>query len=97
MTLEQANVDAVSAAWAGDLDALEQALRARGSAMAELESSVEALARMKDALRDGESISQALFALKRRIGFESARLAQLQGGLSTGLGASRKTRIDCRG
>jgi len=97
MTLEQANADALSAAWAGDLNALEQALQARRSAIANLESSVEALAKMQDALRAGESISQALFALKRRIGFESARLAQLQGGLSTGLGASRKTRLNCLG
>jgi hypothetical protein len=97
MTLEQCTAEALAAAWAGDLNALETALRHRRNAIATLDSSAESVPRIEEALRAGESIAQAVLALKRRIGTESARLRQLQTGLSTGLGVSRKTRIDFRG
>jgi hypothetical protein len=100
MTLEQANEAALAAAEAGDLDALDRALHQRALSLLDLKKSppsIELAGRMEEALRAGESISRALSVLKKRLGYESARLVQLESGLTAGLGYSRKTRIDCRG
>ncbi len=100
MTLEQANESALAAATAGDLNRLEQALCARAHALADLKRtppSVELARRMEDALKAGESISDAILALKQRLGIECARLTQLESGLATGLGFSRRTRFSYRG
>jgi hypothetical protein len=100
MTIEQANESALAGAEMGDLDALELALRGRAQALLDLKNtppSVQLATRLTEALKAGESISRALWALKQRIGYESARLAQLESGLTAGLGFSRKTRINCRG
>lgn len=100
MTIEQTNESALAAAEAGDLDALEQALRQRVQALADLKNtppSIQLAARMADALEAGESILLALLALKQRLGCESSRLARLESGLRAGLGFSRKTSISYRG
>ncbi len=100
MTLGQANESALAATEAGDLNALDQALQARATAIASLRReapSVPLAARMKEALKAGESISEALLALKQRAGIECARLAQLKSGFTAGLGFSRKTRFSYRG
>lgn len=96
MTLEQANESALAAAEAGDLLTLEQALHFRAQALAHLKHappSEQLAERMVQALKAGESIEQAVCALKQRIGFETARLTQLESGLTAGLGVSRRTRI----
>ena len=97
MTLEQASSEALAAALAGDLDALHAALEARAEAIIRLESRPETIARIKQGQRAGEEIAAAIFAFKQRIGFDSARLAQLQTGLNRGWGGSPTARLDFRG
>jgi hypothetical protein len=95
MTLEQANTQAIAAARAGDLEGLGKALRARGAAIAELKRqapSAEVAGRMKDAIEAGGSIGEALFFMKQRLGFESARLARFAGGIAAGCGVDRGAR-----
>ena len=100
MTMEQATDLARRAAESGDLEALETAMKARACAIAALikaPASEELAAQLRSAIEDGEQIGPALRALKQRIGFECARLSQLQSGLTTGIGPNPASRIDYRG
>lgn len=92
MTLEKANRQAIAAAEAGDLEGLARALRARKAAIAALKTQAptpQLAARMSAAIEAGRSIADALFLLKQRLGFESARLARFAEGLTVGSGVER--------
>lgn len=92
MSIEQANAEALAAARAGDMAALEKALCARREAIGDLErqpASVQLAQRMREAIEAGRAIQNALFLFKQRAGMESARLKRIAGGLMLGCGVER--------
>jgi hypothetical protein len=100
MTLEEATSRSITAAGAGDLDTLDQALAARAVAIAELQAappSEELASRVAAAIQSGEIIAAALRELKLRAGFESARLSQMLAALVCGLSFSSDPHVDYRG
>lgn len=100
MTLEQATQRAITAAAASDLKRLKLALKARAAAITGLAAeppSEDLAARLRSAIEGGKALQQDLGALKRKIRFESARLAQFRTAFVTGLGSAPVRRIDYRG
>jgi hypothetical protein len=93
ISIEQANAEALAAARAGDLVALEKALRARREAIEDLArqpASAQLAQRMRQAVEGGRAIQNELFLFKQRTGMESARLARIAGGLALGCGVERQ-------
>lgn len=97
MTLEQATREASEAVAAGDFEKLHRALEARSAAIAEIPVTRENAARLTAALEAGEAVARDLRLLKLKLGIDVNRLAQIQSALLTGLGASGRPRISCRG
>ena len=92
MSLEDVGAEMLAAALAGNVNALVRSLRMRREAIMALTQSEESAARMEEALRAGEATSRALFALKQRIGADSARLTRLRTAIEAGLGGSGTVR-----
>jgi hypothetical protein len=88
MNFEEATERLCAALAAGDLDAAEQALRARGEALSRgaRPGSAEGAA--------GQHALLHLEAMKRRLAYEGARLRQLKTAIA---GAEARPHIECRG
>lgn len=104
MSLEHATGRVAAAVAAQDIEGINVALEARAAAIMELagtapsaELADEMVARLTAALQAGEAIHRDLSAMKLRIGFESARLAQFETGFVAGVRRRPSPRIDYRG
>jgi hypothetical protein len=100
MTVPQATYWACSAAAAGDLDALKQALAARAGAIAALVASppsVELEGLLQQAIDAGTALGRDIAAMKRRMACESSRMTQLSAGLVAGFGSCSDPHFDFRG
>ena len=99
-TLDRVTQLAMAALGVSDFEGLKQALKARAAAIAELAAeppSEDLAVRMRGAIKDGETLQRDLSALKRKIGLESARLAQMKTALVTGLRTAPNRKVDFRG
>jgi len=100
ITLNQIAERAIDAADAGDMDAVKNALRDRGLAIAAMVAqapSEEQAVCFRTAIEDGKAIDAALVAFKLRLQFERGQFIRLKSGLMAGLGSTFNTRIDYRG
>jgi hypothetical protein len=104
MTLEEAGREAIAAAEAGDLKAVDAALKARAAAIALLAGtppSEELAARLASAIQAGDALNRCLSTLrsilKVRLLNSTSRLALIRNGLTAGLAPPSRTSIDCRG
>lgn len=98
MTLEQANHLALAAAARGDLVELRSALGIRAAAISALSGQPAVLAqRIKAAIEAGEIIARDLRLVKLQLRVDSSRAAQLQAGLTTGMGVNAAPSVTYRG
>jgi hypothetical protein len=100
MNLEQATERVAAAVAAQDIEAIDAALEARAHAIAELAGATpsrELETRLTAAIEAGEAIHRNLSAIKLQIGFEGARLAQLEAGFAAGIRRRPAPCIDYRG
>lgn len=88
MSFEQATEKMRAAIAAGDLDALKLALEARAEALA------SGARPTPSAIEAGERALLDLWALKRGLAVESARVAQLRG---SSMEARPRPHVDCKG
>ncbi len=91
MTFDEATAQMLAALHARDLDALSRALRARAAAIeAGFEPTIQDI-------EEGEQALRALKELKKSLAIESARLRQLEAGVTSTLTPRHRPRIDCKG
>jgi len=92
MTIEQINAEALAAARAGDMAALEKALQARHEAIGDLarQPPTRRLAqRIRETIEAGRAVQSELFLFKQRAGMKSAQLQRIASGLALGCGVER--------